>query len=400
MTGDRIAVIIIAAGYSSRMNGFKPMYQFKERTAVERLIDTYRSSGIRDIYIVVGYNSTELINRIKDPEVVWVMNESYAEGMLTSIKRGILALDKKISAFFMQPVDIPLIKTKTLDFLTDTYYKCNKGVIYPAFDGEKGHPPLICCKYSTLITNSPDEGGLKQILKKFENDSVCVPVCDKAILMDMDRTEDYEKLLAYDRLNAPDMDECQAIRRYYNVPEPVCRHCDAVERIAHMLFMKLSLCGVRLDGDALFAAALLHDMVRYEKKHAAAGADIVRSMGYNFVGDIIATHMDLEVREGEPLTENEILYLADKIIEGDRICSLDEKFSQALRDKGDSPEAIVNIKKRWQAAKLIVDKIERITGTGIQYDKTHLSDQAWKDTYRKREEVFGDYRFALSQGRD
>jgi len=383
MTGDRIAVIIIAAGYSSRMNGFKPLFRFKGRTALERLIDTYRGSGVVDIYIVVGYNSDEVMGQLKDPDVTWVMNESYAGGMLTSIKKGILALDKQIDAFFMQPVDIPLIKSKTLDFLTDKYYKCSRGILYPTFYGEKGHPPLISCKYNALITGSPDEGGLKRILEKYEEDSVCVPVCDKAILMDMDKAEDYENLLAYDQLDAPDPEECRAIRAYYKVPEPVCKHCDAVEQIAHNLFMKLNSSGIQLNGNTLSAAALLHDMVRNEKNHAAAGADIVKAMGYDSVSNIMATHMDLEVHEQEPLTENELLYLADKIVKTDRICSLEEKFTQALRDKGDTPEAIENIKRRWLSAQSVIHKIERITGTGFQYDKTDLSGQAWEDTYRK-----------------
>ncbi len=379
MRGHRLAVIIIAAGYSSRMNGFKPLLKFNDRTAMERLIDTYRRSGIRDIYIVVGYKSDAVINQMKDPSVTLVMNEDYREGMFTSVKKGIQALGDQTDAFFMQPVDIPLIKSKTLDYLTDQYYKCNKGILYPVFLDEKGHPPLIDCKYNALITGSQEDGGLKRILERFEEDSMCVPVLDKAVLMDMDRAEDYENLLAYDQLNAPDPDECRAIRNYYQVPEPIVRHCDAVERFIHLICMELRSYGIPLNEGALSAAALLHDMVRKEKDHAAAGANIIKSIGYDFVGKIMASHMDIDICEQEPLTEQEILYLADKIIMEDRICSLDERFKQALTDKGNSPQAIENIKKRWLSAKAVIHKIERITGKGFQYDKTDLSDSAWND---------------------
>lgn len=43
MTKSNIAVLIIAAGYSSRMNDFKPLLPFGETTALERLIQTYEA---------------------------------------------------------------------------------------------------------------------------------------------------------------------------------------------------------------------------------------------------------------------------------------------------------------------------------------------------------------------
>lgn len=382
MRGGRIAVIIVAAGYSSRMNCFKPLLKFEDRTAVERLIDTYRCAGVQDIYIVVGYNGQEVMNLLAESKATCVLNESYADGMFTSVRKGIQALDKHIDAFFMQPVDIPLIKAKTLDFLKEKYYKCNKGVLYPTFNEVKGHPPLIDCKYNTLITGSRDEGGLKRILENLEQDAICVPVPDKAILMDMDKKADYEKLLAYDHLNAPDREECLAIIKYYKVPDPIVRHCAAVERVVHILCCELSSYDISLDCHALSAAALLHDMARDQKNHAGVGAGIIKSLGYDFVGDIIATHMDIDVRPEELISEKEILYLADKLVMEEKICNMEERFKQALKDKGDSPQAVKNIGKRWQSAKDIILKFERITGKGFLYDKTNLSDSAWKDLYR------------------
>ncbi|TCO71827.1 DVU_1551 family NTP transferase [Marinisporobacter balticus] len=368
MKKNRIAAIIIAAGYSSRMNSFKPLLKFENGTAIERLVDTYRRFGIEDIYVVVGHRGKEIIEKLKGFEVTFVLNESYPQGMFSSIKKGIMELDKDIDAFFMQPVDIPLIKIQTLERLKNSYARCDKGVFYPIFSEKKGHPPLIDCKYKDRILNSNSDGGLKRVLEVFQEDSLCVPVFDKAILMDMDKKEDYEKLSAYDQQNAPTKEECLEIMVQYHVPDPIIKHCEVVESVACIIYNEVNSCGIYLNEHALFAAARLHDIARKEKNHALLGANMIKSIGYDFVGDIIASHMDIKICEEGPITEKEILYLADKLVKEENICEMDERFGQALQDNRDNPKAIEKINERWLAAKAIIKKIERINGKGFMYE--------------------------------
>ncbi len=40
-------------------------------------------------------------------------------------------------AFFMIPVDIPLVKTNTINSLENEYLKGNAGIIYPVFNVKK-----------------------------------------------------------------------------------------------------------------------------------------------------------------------------------------------------------------------------------------------------------------------
>lgn len=368
MRRNRIAAIIISAGYSSRMDSFKPLLKFKDMTAIERLIQSYKCSGIEEIYVIVGYKSEDILDKLKSLEIDIVFNEAYDEGMFTSVKKGILALDKDIDAFFMQPVDIPLIKSTTLQLLINSFVTSNKGVVYPTFCEQKGHPPLIDCKYNSTILNSDGNGGLKKILEEFKEDSFYVPVFDKAILMDMDKKEDYEKLLEYDNRNAPNKEECLAIMKHYQIDDHIIRHGEAVEGVARKIYSEISSKGVYLDDNALFAAALLHDIARKEKNHAIVGGKLISELGYSFVGNIIESHIDIEVREDDPITEKEILYLADKLVKEDMICNIDDRFEQLLKDNEDSLEAIEKIKKRWLSTKAIIKKIARINLMGLTYE--------------------------------
>jgi len=111
MTKSQIAVLIIAAGYSSRMHDFKPLLPFEQISAVKRLIQTYQAHGIEHIYVVVGHRQDEMREVLKDEDVSIVYNENYDKGMFSSIQKGVRAIDKTLSAFYMQPVDVKVLST-------------------------------------------------------------------------------------------------------------------------------------------------------------------------------------------------------------------------------------------------------------------------------------------------
>lgn len=367
MKNNRIASIIVAAGYSSRMGSFKPFLKFGEATAIEMVVNTYKSSGIDEIIVVTGHNGSEVAESLKALGVQCVLNENYAQGMFSSILKGMEALDINVAAFFMQPVDVPLVKKHTVEVLKNKYLECSKGIIYPNFCGKRGHPPLIACKYKQAILSNDGEGGLKRILDNFLDDSLAVPVFDEAVLMDMDTKEDYEKLLRYYNSGAPNRKECDSILNIYNVPDNIIRHCKEVARVSLEILHRLKSTGLELDEVALEAAAMLHDIAKTDKNHAQVGENIMDELGYGKVGSIIGTHTDIKVVENDKLTENEILYLADKLVKEDKVITLEERFGQSLKIYSDNPEALRKIQNRWAAANKIIKKIEKTTGKGFKY---------------------------------
>lgn len=367
MKNTSIVSIIVSGGYSSRMGSFKPFLKFGEKSAIEIIIDTYKSSGIKNIIVVAGYKGSEVAEKLRESGTTCIQNENYAEGMFTSVIKGVQALDNTVSAFFMQPVDIPLVKKHTIEVLKDKYLESGKGIIYPDFCGRIGHPPLIDCKYREVILKSNGEGGLRRILEEYSNDSIYVPVFDKAVLMDMDTKEDYEKLLGYFNVAAPDMEECCSILGLYKVPENIRRHCRKVTEVSVEILRSLDKAGCGLDEYALKAAAMLHDIAKKEKNHARAGEKTLKEIGYEKVGSIIGSHTDIEVDDEEGVTESEILFLADKLVIEDKVVSVEERFKPCINKYKDNREILRNIENRRDAVYKIIKKIEAATGKNFIY---------------------------------
>ncbi|WP_411678769.1 DVU_1551 family NTP transferase [Clostridium thailandense] len=368
MKKDNFAAIILAAGYSSRMGEFKPFLKLGEYTAIETVVNTFTNSGICTIIVVVGHRGKEIIEVLKNKNVKCIENENYSQGMYSSVLKAMELLDKNVNAFFVLPVDIPLVKEQTIEVLKSKYLQGDKGIIYPNFNGDNGHPPLIDCKYKDIIVNSQGDGGLKNILSKFEEDSMNVPVFDKAVVMDMDTKDDYIKLLRYFEQKVPDKEECYSILKIYNVSDNIVRHCTEVSRVALYIIHELNEKGYNFDKDLIQASALLHDIARKSKNHAKAGEELLKKLGYENIGKIIATHMDIEVRQDKDISENEILYLADKLVKDDKFVSLEHRMFNCLLKYESNSDALQKAKQRFIHAEKIMEKLENMIGKSFNYE--------------------------------
>lgn len=368
MKRNNFGAIIISAGYSSRMGDFKPLLKFGKYTAVELLINTFTSSGINNIVVVVGYRGNEILELLKNSKIKCVENRDYPKGMYSSIVTALGALDDTVDGFFMIPVDIPLVKTNTINSLENEYLKGNAGIIYPVFNEKKGHPPLIDCKYKNIIKKWSGGGGLKKLLAKFEKDSTMVAVCDNSILMDMDTKDEYCKLVDYFNSQIPNIEECLCILKLYNVPLDVIEHSVKVSQVAMDICESLNDAGYNFDKDILKTAGLLHDVSRNCKNHAEAGGKLLKKLGYPKLGNIISHHMNIKVSSQENIKESEILYLSDKLVKKDKIINLKARREYCLNKYRDNQEALYKINLRFDAAEDIMEKLKCAIGRVFKYE--------------------------------
>ncbi|CCO09208.1 nucleotidyltransferase family protein [Desulforamulus hydrothermalis] len=191
---EKIAALILAAGFSSRMGTFKPLLQLGNITIIERVVTTFRCAGITDIKVVIGHRASEMRKVLYTLPVDAIENRDYARGMFSSVKAGVKAIKPGADAFFLLPTDIPLIQPRTLDQIVQAFQSHRAGVIYPCFDGERGHPPLISTFYIEKILSWSGEGGLRSLMRGWETESMDLEVNDQWILMDMDTPEDYHRI--------------------------------------------------------------------------------------------------------------------------------------------------------------------------------------------------------------
>ena len=227
-----IAALILAAGNSSRLGTFKPLLPLGRTTIIEEAVQRFQATGVDDIRVVTGHRAEELAPALQKLGVKAIFNPDYDQGMLASVRAGVRSLEPGIAAFFLLPVDIPLVKPRTLTDLLQAYRQGGARIIYPCFQGLRGHPPLISA--ACVADLPPDwEGGLRAYLSRYDHEALDLEVMDEAVLLDCDTPEDYRRLLSYEaRQEFPNRQECEALWDRHQLPEQVRRHCRLVAGLA------------------------------------------------------------------------------------------------------------------------------------------------------------------------
>lgn len=359
-----ITGIIVAAGFSFRMKTLKQVLPLKGQPAIVQAVKSLQAGGIHDIRVVVGHRSEQMIPLLQNLKVTIIVNEHYAEGMFTSVQAGVANLPPQTSGFFLLPADTPIISAETFRCLIDTFMT-RPGIVYPGYRGERGHPPVINARYIPDILNWQEEGGLRAVLNRFENDAIDVPVDDPGILLDMDTPIDYLKLCAYCRVDRiPSVEECEILLNLANAPLTVRNHSRAVAAVACELGRQLIAVGCRLNLSIIHAAGLLHDIAKGKHDHAIQGANVLAD--YPEVAEIVAAHTDIVVSPEEHPSEQEIIYLADKLVKEDQLTGLQSRFAFALEKYKDNLQIRQKVLKRLENAQLIKEKIEVLLNSPLE----------------------------------
>lgn len=360
---DRVVGLVLAGGLAERMGDCKVLLPIGDMSALELVVGRMKASGIERIIVVTGGHEERIHAEASRLGCRTVYNPAYKSGMFSSILAGVRALPEDAEAFLLLPADTPLIKISTYKLLITSFYEScgNPDIVYPTFAGKRGHPPVIGRTLFERILKWHEERGLRSLLEEYPNRSIDVPTADRGTQLDMDTPSDYETLLSYSATEfLPDEEECMELLSIAGTPERVIKHMRTVMLCASRIAEALIAHGHTLDLDLLFASCMLHDIAKGERDHEIKGANWLRKRGYVQVADVVSTHKDLPER-GQ-IGEAEILYLADKLTDGDTISTLKNRLHRMEARFASGSDDLHAAKKRIKQAAAIQKKIEGIIG--------------------------------------
>lgn len=361
--GGRFGAVILAAGFSSRMGGFKPLMDLGGMTVLSRCVHAFREAGIGSPLVVTGHRASEVEAEAVLLGVSATRNDEYADGMFSSVRTAACACAglSGLDAFFILPADIPLVRPATLILMLDAY---DGRVAYPVFADERGHPPLIPASLIPRILAHDGRGGLQGLLES--EPSLDVPVWDRGILLDADTPDDFAVLRRRaSRLHVGERDEALALAGQ-SMPRRGLAHGLAVAAVALRLGEELNRTGAGLDLDLIHNAALLHDVAKGCPYHEAAGGELLTRLGLHGLSGIVAAHRDVPPPASGPVSEKEVVCLADKLVRCDRRISVEDRFGEKLALYACDENACAAIRGRMTNALALRGMVERACGRGLE----------------------------------
>lgn len=318
------------------MGRLKPLLYLAGVPVLERSIALFRDLSVDEVVVVLGNRADELRPIAVQCGARVVLNADFRQGMYSSVASGAKCLSPAIQGAFVLPVDVPLVRQNTIRQLAAAFSTHSDRILYPVFNGHRGHPPLIARAILNEAANG-SPGPLSALLQRHERSAIEIAVADEAIHMDMDTPSDFDRLQAMAaRREIPTARECEAILQQMQLPPAVVRHSRTVAATASHIADALVAAGLIIDRELVHSASMLHDIAKGQPQHAARGAEVLRDWGMQAVATIVAAHMEMEFTG--TLDERAIVYLADKLTSGDRRVSLDDRFQPALeRFRNDTP---------------------------------------------------------------
>ena len=371
---NRLAAVVPAAGLSSRMGAFKPLLPMGACSVLAAAVGCLRRAGVDDVFVVTGRRGEDVAREARAAGARPVHNPDFALGMFSSVLRGFAAVEAAQQdgadylGVLLLPGDVPLVGPDTVARLGQGFLAALPAVLYPRFLGERGHPPVIHTDLMPAIRTHNGVGGLRAVLAAAEDRAADLDVADQGVVHDLDMPEDYDLARALLDLEYPTEAECRQLDVLYDVPEDVAVHCEAVAQVAGALCAAWNAArpDAPLDQGLAVAAARIHDLAKGLRGHEAEGAARLCEHGFPAAARLVEGHSDTAWSAGDPVTEREVVFLADKLVRGAAAVPLAGRYAAKLDAYGADPDARRAIQGRLERARAVLRAMDEATGASME----------------------------------
>ena len=191
---EKLSILILAAGNSSRLGSPKQLIEFEGQTLIERITEIALTIS-EEVLIVLGGNADQILPKLAKFEntISTVFNPDWEEGMGTSIRIGVEKLAKNSDSIIVLLSDQPFISKVLLQNMVQIYAKTQNPIISCVYNNTLGVPILFNKSiFSELLKLSGDKGA-KSFLHLYENKISTVDFPEGII--DIDTIDDVKKMV-------------------------------------------------------------------------------------------------------------------------------------------------------------------------------------------------------------
>lgn len=189
---SKIAILILAAGSSSRMGSPKQLLKWGNTTLLNDSITQAANSISDSVFVVLGANYSKVKDSIKNKSVTILINNKWELGLGNSIAYGLNAIQKhNFDGVLLMLADQPQVDTVFLNKLISAFEKGDKSVIATTYKNEGGVPAIFDKSYFNQLASLKGDKGAKLVINKSLADTTLIT--PSIPITDIDTDEMYEK---------------------------------------------------------------------------------------------------------------------------------------------------------------------------------------------------------------
>jgi molybdenum cofactor cytidylyltransferase len=192
------AVIVLAAGDSTRMGEPKALLDWHGRPLIEHVLETARAGGCTKLFAILGKDADKIRKGAKLDGVTVLVNKQPEQGQVSSTRLGMENLDFSTDCCVVWPVDCPLVKAADVRALIDTYAKTRANlmrILMPVHKNQRGHPMLVDIGFRQPFMELKEGETARKVIDDNHTQVREVPTDNPGVLVDIDTPEEYRAAL-------------------------------------------------------------------------------------------------------------------------------------------------------------------------------------------------------------
>jgi molybdenum cofactor cytidylyltransferase len=187
----RIAALILAAGQSRRMGEVnKLLIEIDGKPMVRRVAETVLASTASPVVAVLGHERDRVRAAFSGSKARCIYNPDFADGISTSLKRGLAALPDDIDGVLICLGDMPSLATDEIERLISAFNPTEgRAIIVPTRRGKRGNPVLWAKRFFPEMQEIAGDVGARHLIGAYPEVVVEVEMEGEGVLLDIDTPE-------------------------------------------------------------------------------------------------------------------------------------------------------------------------------------------------------------------
>ncbi len=193
--GDRVHVVILAAGASLRLGSPKQLIRYKGSSLLRRAASAATGLTGSRVTVVLGAHSRQVEGELRGLETSVILNSDWREGLASSIRKGLLTLPPARQAALLMPCDLPLVDAATLSYLSQLWDQDRSRIITCDSERSAGLPAIVPRRYFKALMSIKGDPGIANFFARHR--AFVQEVSLPAMQFDIDSRADMQSLGAF-----------------------------------------------------------------------------------------------------------------------------------------------------------------------------------------------------------
>ena len=190
------AILVLAAGKSSRMKGIKQLLKIDNKTLLEHTLEEAKKVNSKNVFCVLGANAEKIKKETSTKNINYIYNKNFENGLSSSIVSGVNYIEKKhpnINSILILLADQPEVNTIYLNELISVFNENPNKIIASNYNDNAGVPAIFPKIYFDELLLLKGDKGAKEFLQKHISETIQLKKDQP--FKDIDTQEEYQSYL-------------------------------------------------------------------------------------------------------------------------------------------------------------------------------------------------------------